>query len=375
MSSLLINASNLHAGGGVQVAASFVNEIANGLSVDDKLKVVVSNEVSKNLNEQKKELFGGHDLEVVDTFGASMSNIWFDRVLNDQDVVFTIFGPLYKLYTPFNNVCGFAQPWIIYPNNECYAKLPMIKRLTLRLKYWIQGQFFKRADSLVVELEHVKNGLVRELGIKPERIHVVRNCLSSIYLDEAAWSSLYIPGSDCDLRLGFVGRNYSHKNTDVFPAIAKLLEKSHRIRAKFYVTFTDKEWLACSAEFRNVCINVGPLLVAQCPKFYQSLDGVVFPSLLECFSATPLEAMAMEKPLFVSDRPFNRDICQEHAHYFDPLSPESAVNAIAEVFAGSGPDKEALRSARAHAVAFSSPRSRAEKYLALLTQCASKSEA
>lgn len=83
----------------------------------------------------------------------------------------------------------------------------------------------------------------------------------------------------------------------------------------------------------------------------------------------------MEKPLFVSDRPFNRDICQEHAHYFDPLSPESAVNAIAEVFAGSGPDKEALRSARAHAVAFSSPRSRAEKYLALLTQCASKSEA
>lgn len=57
MSSLLINASNLHAGGGVQVAASFVNEIANGLSVDDKLKVVVSNEVSKNLNEQKKRAF------------------------------------------------------------------------------------------------------------------------------------------------------------------------------------------------------------------------------------------------------------------------------------------------------------------------------
>jgi len=74
----------------------------------------------------------------------------------------------------------------------------------------------------------------------------------------------------------------------------------------------------------------------------------------------------MEKPLFASDRPFNRDICGPHAHYFDPLDPSSAAQAIANVFKGNGPDPIALKAAREHAINFSSPKERAEKYLALL---------
>jgi len=154
-----------------------------------------------------------------------------------------------------------------------------------------------------------------------------------------------------------------HKN---FPVIADELKNQHNLKVCFFVTFTEQEWRSCTDEFRAVCINVGPLSVAQCPLFYKSLDAVVFPSLLECFSATPLEAMAMEKPLFASDRPFNRDICGPHAHYFDPLDPSSAAQAIANVFKGNGPDPIALKAAREHAINFSSPKERAEKYLALL---------
>lgn len=80
----------------------------------------------------------------------------------------------------------------------------------------------------------------------------------------------------------------------------------------------------------------------------------------------------MEKPLFASDRSFNRDVCNEHAHYFDPLSPVSAAEEIARVFSKGGPEKDALRAARDHAINFSSPKERAEKYLALLLQCANE---
>lgn len=330
---ILINSSNLHTGGGVQVATSFITEIA-GLNLPYELSQVASDEVQRNLDASgyKVPPLVSHSVE--NTHGLDLSALFRKSRLDSFDTVFTVFGPLYRWSPPFRNIVGFAQPWIIYPENECYAMLPLLQRLKMRLKFKIQSWFFRRADALIVELEHVRQGLIRELGISAERIHVVHNCLSSIYHREDLWQEVKVPNVDCDLRLGFLGRNYLHKNTAIFPQIAVALEKKHEIRAKFFVTFTAEEWQACSPEFRAACINLGPLTVAQCPNFYRAMDAIVFPSLLECFSATPLEAMAMERPLIASDRPFNRDICGSHAHYFDPLDPESAAARIASIFEG-----------------------------------------
>jgi glycosyltransferase involved in cell wall biosynthesis len=363
---LLINASNLHVGGGVQVATSFIYELSSFHKSTDNLSVFASNEVDEELNSFCPEKNILLNYEVHDSFGVEFLSNKISRQLNLFKVVFTIFGPLYCWRKPYKSIVGFAQPWIIYPDNECYKMLSYAVRLRLRIKYYIQGIFFKRADILVVELEHVKQRLISLLGIPPERIHVVHNCISSIYLDKSLWQFVNIPKFKGTLRLGYLGRNYLHKNTSIFPEIVANLERIYGINALFYVTFTDQEWADCTPEFRAVCINIGLLSVAQCPGFYQELDAVIFPSLLECFSATPLEAMAMEKPLFVSDRPFNRDICGQYAHYFDPLSPASASASIARVLGDIGPNLEALHSGREYAIQFSSPKERAEKYLDIL---------
>ena len=361
----LVNAANLHVGGGVQVAASFISELA---AMDDhgNVEVVMSGEVARNVAATLGEGYDQDRYRVLDVHGLDLGNRAAPAAFDAFDTVFTVFGPLYRRKPAFRNIVGFAQPWIIYPDNECYARLPSAARMKEWLKYTIQAGFFKRADTLVVELNHVKDGLVRELEIEPERIHVVHNCLSSIYVNPQVWQTITLPPVSCDLRLGFLGRNYLHKNTAVFPDIVRHLSGSYGIKARFCVTFTPAEWAACTPEFREVCVNVGPLSVAQCPDFYRSVDAVVFPSLLECFSATPLEAMAMGKPLFASDRPFNRDVCKDHAVYFDPLIAESAAERIAETFRGGGFDKKALRAAQNHAFAFASPGERAKQYLALL---------
>lgn len=365
----LINASNLHVGGGVQVAASAISEIAARQDAGAPPSILVSSTVERNLDMRLLQSAEYLRYETMDVRGLDPWNRAARCRMDSFDSVFTVFGPLYRWSPPFRSIVGFAQPWIIYPHNECYGRLPLWQRLKTRLKFWVQSQFFKRADVLVVELDHVKEGLIREMGVPPERIHVIHNCLSSLYLDEAKWEPVAIPQTDCDLRLGFLGRNYLHKNTTIFPEIARVLESVHRIRARFHVTFTEEEWLTCSPEFREVCVNVGPLTVPQCPSFYKALDGVVFCSLLECFSAMPLETMAMEVPLFASDRAFNVDVCGDHAYYFDPLVPETAADRIARVLGeGRKADPLALREAREHAISFSSPAERAERYLALLTQ-------
>lgn len=365
---LLINAANLHVGGGVQVASSFLFELNKQPNASKDLSVTASVEVDNSLTSIGVHTNSFADYEICNVHGFNFWGRKTNRELDRFDRVFTVFGPLYRWRTPFKSIVGFAQPWIIYPNNDCYRMLSLPQRLKARVKYWIQGQFFKRADVLVVELEHVKRRLIDVLNIPASRICVVRNAISSVYLNKAEWQPVFFPKTDGFLRLGFLGRNYLHKNTGMFPDIVAILNEKYGIKSRIYVTFTEQEWAACTAEFRQACINVGPLSVAQCPSFYQELDGVVFPSLLECFSATPLEAMVMEKPLFASDRPFNIDICGNHAHYFDPLSPESLAKSIANLFISDGQNQADLRAAREHALAFSSPKDRAEKYLTLLVR-------
>ncbi|MOA18610.1 Glycosyl transferases group 1 [compost metagenome] len=97
------------------------------------------------------------------------------------------------------------------------------------------------------------------------------------------------------------------------------------------------------------------------------MDAVIFPSLLECFSATPLEAMAMQKPLFASDRGFVRDVCGDFAWYFNPLSADSAADVIAEyITKHHGKNQERLAAARRHVLNFSNARQRAENYLNII---------
>src|SRR5690606_28113881 len=117
------------------------------------------------------------------------------------------------------------------------------------------------------------------------------------------------------IRLGYLSRAYMHKNLQIILPVAKALDDMTNTRFEFFVTLNESEWNGFSKEYRDVVKNIGPLSVAQCPSFYNLMDGVVFFSLLECFSATPLEALVMRKPLFASNKDFVRDVCADHATY------------------------------------------------------------
>lgn len=369
---LLLNASNLHVGGGVQVATSVIGEFTQMPHLPSGLAVWVSDVVDANLRQQEFDLSKLPNYEVANSYGIKLLGSPLHHRLQQFDAVMTIFGPLYVRSLPAVNITGFAQAWIIYPRNEIWRASNWRQRLLDRLKFGLQATFFRRADILVVELEHVREGLLRRGIGTGQAIRVVRNCLSSLYLAPDSWQPVSITDTGSDVCLGFVGRNYSHKNTRIFPSLIKILYRDHGIKATIHVTFTDEEWAACDDEFRKLVSNAGPLSVAQCPNFYRSMDAVIFPSLLECFSATPLEAMAMERPLFASDRPFNRDVCGDHAHYFDPMDPADAAAKIASYLQAKGSHASRLEAAREHALSFSNAADRARQYLEILVSAADK---
>ncbi len=373
---LLIYAANLHVGGGVQVAASVISELAQWPDETNDVTVWASSCVNQNLEGLgfSPDIFGSY--EVVDHRGIRARFSRDRSRVSNFDSIFVIFGPYYLGALHRNGsrpqvVMGFAQSWIIYPDAEVYAQLTPMRRWIARVKFFLQAQFFKRADTLVVELDHVKRGLIAQGIAKPDQVEVVHNCIASIYLNPVLWQVPTLPQRVARFRLGYVGRNYSHKNTRVFPEALAALRRDYQLDVELLVTFTQSEWEACGDDFRSAVVNVGALTMAQCPAFYQSLDAVVFPSMLESFSATPLEALVMMKPLFASDRAFVRDICGEFAQYFDPLDPSDIARVVATGL--SQPvDAYKLAQARHHAINFSNASSRAKRYLEVLRESSSK---
>lgn len=364
MRKILIFCSNLHGGGGAAVATSFISSLTNlelgGLSID----LMLSERVYENLETIGVDLKIFNNVIVSNAYGIRA--LWHRDILYVQkyDVVFTIFGPLYSLRkVGRKQIVGFAQPSIIYPERIKYFERSVVRRCLFHLKYKIQEFFFKRDDCIVVELEHVKDRLLKKNLFVDSDIRVIHSTFDDIFLHKRMWRLVNFP-SYKGIKLGLISRNYAHKNIKIFPRVREILRSRFKLECEFYVTFSKDEWLKCSREFRDNVINVGPLSLSQCPTFYEKMDGIVFPTLLECFSAVPIEAMLMKRKLFASDLPFIRDCANEFAYYFDPLCCEDIARCIYD-----GLNDEASRrlgEARDHAMRFGGAERRAAEYVSLI---------
>lgn len=366
---MLINASNLHTGGGVQVAISFLYELS--LMQNNKntfIDIISSTEVADGLSRLNANTLYFDSYEVVNTYGLKAFFSRLNNRIKNYDLVFTVFGPNYLRVKAQKEIVGFAQLWMLNFDNPISIKMPFFKRIMLRSKFDLQWLFFLRSDHYIVELEHVKEGLIANKGINNEKISVVYNTVSSLYLDNQYWKSIAIDKKQEELSLGIVTRDYPHKNLDILPSVAHALELKYNLKVHFYTTLNNLEWDNKDEYFKRYVSTVGSLSPDECPSFYEQIDGVIFPSLLECFSATPLEAMVMNKPLFASDRGFVRDVCGSHATYFNPLDADDIADKIANYFQIDLDRTEHLQQARDHALNFSSAKGRAEQYLEIIQQ-------
>lgn len=363
----LINASNLHTGGGVQVAISFIYELSL-LEFNDiyHLDIIASNEVADGLIRLRFEKSKFKSFKIFDTFGINAFWSKINRDIKNYDIVFTIFGPNYLRVKADKEIVGFAQPWILNFDNPISRELSNLNRYKLKMKFSLQWIFFRRSDHYIVELEHVKKKLNILKKVPTKNINIVHNTVSSLYRNPDKWSIINLKKGKEDISLGIVTRDYAHKNLKILPHVAEALKLEYNINIHFYTTLNDDEWSKKDCFFKRYVSTVGSLSPDQCPSFYQQLDGVIFPSLLECFSATPLEAMVMQKPLFASDRDFVRDVCHDYAIYINPLNADDIAFKIANYFQFSKIDEAKLQKAKQHALSFSSAEERAKKYLKII---------
>jgi glycosyltransferase involved in cell wall biosynthesis len=366
---ILINAANLHVGGGLQVAGSVILEMSRlGSSICSGLDVIVSSEVNNIVRTLGADVDAFKSYRVIDLYGVRAFFGRINKELVGYDIVFTIYGPNYLRVKGRVEIVGFAQLWILQFDNEITRPMPFVQRSLLWLGYQIKWGFFSVSDFFIVELDHVGRKLVQRRGVPSSRIRVVHNAIADFYYDKSRWSHVDIGETKDEIRIGVVSRDYIHKNLGILPELSLILLDKYGLNVKFFVTFSEAEWSRRDVAFRESVRNVGALRVNQCPAFYEQMDGVIFPSLLECFSVTPLEALVMGRPLFAADRDFVRDVCADFAFYFNPTDVYDIARVVADYFLDASDRSEFLSQAREHGRRFSSARDRALKYLNIIDE-------
>jgi glycosyltransferase involved in cell wall biosynthesis len=326
---VLIDASNLHVGGGIQVAASFLDELATlrglpGYEWIDSARIEASPMVLQSMSVASLK-----NLPIRQVYRRPGDwKRWIPRP-TEYDVSFVVFGPEYGARRAARRVVGFADVTSIYPPQGADQR-------TLRLKLrwvfrgWVSRQLTKRVDHHVVETHAMADRLQLKVGVPLASTSVVSNTYSAMFDEPERW------GEPLDLvekllgevRFAYVTRAYAHKNLDFLGLLADELQQLG-VLARFLVTLEEGEWNQQTEAFRRAAVNAGHIPLCRVPRLYEACDAAVFPSLLEAFSAMPLEAMRMGLPVFASDRVFVRSVCRDGAAYFDPTDAASAAHAIA----------------------------------------------
>jgi glycosyltransferase involved in cell wall biosynthesis len=368
---VLVDMSNLVVGGGLQVGASFLDELSQ-ISADDSSRgrwpwlddVVV--EASEQVVANSTTRGRGLRLDVVNGRPAARLRRLPRRP--QFDVAFVVFGPDYGPSRARRRVVGFADVTSLFPE---FAGIRGVRPRALHaLRRRVSRRIFLTADRIVAESEHVADALRERWGIDAARLNVVPNVLNRVF-DEVSQLAPLNAGAVEGLAAGdtalfvYPTRAYPHKNLEVLGA-AQRLARSGGVEVRFALTLTEAEWNQLDPATRDASTNVGPLKVTQLPALYEACAGVVFPSLNECFSVTPLEAMRAGRTLVASDRPFVREVAGDAAWYVEPTDPASVAAGLVAALSDDVERARRVEVGRHGAAGWPTARDRATAYLDLV---------
>lgn len=353
MRRILLDFSNVRVGGGLLVAAATLQELAEPDMMarypwlDRNLDIWISPLVAKNFTGRLAELPG--TVTVKETTASVLTPLKPAR--HRYDVRFTLFGPTYTGRLARREIMGFAEVLLIYAPHEFGQQ---------RTRHWrsaisnvVKRHLVKQSDVYVTETAAVADRLARRYGVPRERIEVVPNrphpfiCAQDILMPREQREQ------DNALHLFYPTRAYPHKNLEIIGEAGDEYAKLTGRRLIVHVTLRDSEWQCSSERTRRYMHNHGEVTPDQLMQIYRQIDAVLFPSLLEASSATPLEANVLGVPLIASDRDFVR-ASAEASEYFEPTSGISVADAL-------------VRFEADHANAWARARKRAEAYRQDLT--------
>ncbi len=339
---IFINAATAVVGGGAQVAASF---IANTLAEPHGHDYIytISPLVEKQLSVLVNAL-PAVSLEVImpspaKLFRGEQSRRRLYDLENEYrpDIIYSIASPSYLRFRNTPEIARFADGWFTHPSQIVLSRLTRTQALRLFMVLAYKKWALRRVKYFCTQSQVSASGLSHRLDLPLSNVSVIPNANNIIFNSK---QEVAAPGHRTDnmTHVFVLAHPYSHKNIDLVPYVAEIIKKEDTKSVRFILTVprdhaTARQVLADAKrlDVDDMIELVGLLSLEECKRWYHLCSVVFLPTLLETFSATYLEAMAMQKPIVTTDLDFAHDICADAAEYFEPLNAKSAANAILNV--------------------------------------------
>lgn len=367
---ILINCSNLKIGGGLQVAHSFIYEMAN--NKDHRFIIVCSSNLFAQINiSQFPDNFSFFTYDIKASALKSITGIdeFLSNLIQKEkvSVVFSVFGPTY--WKPIvKHFVGYAKPHYVYIDSPFFKNLGKKEAIKLKIKKFFHLYDFKHNNyALITENKDVSNRIAKIIPGK--KVYTVTNYYNQVFDNPKNWeNNIILPDFD-GFTLLTVSANYPHKNLKIIPDVIKYLKKKNKdFNFRFVLTLSQNTLdHKFEQEILDHILFVGKTMINQVPGLYAQSDATFLPTLLECFTATYPESMRMEMPILTSDLNFAKGLCEEAAIYFDPLDAKDIGDKILSLASDAQLRNKLVENGKEQLKKYDNYNQRANKYLELIT--------
>lgn len=329
---ILINVSGNIGGGSRQVAISFINECKK--FSDYHYVVVMGGAIRGEIKvEEFPSNFEFIDIETPKFYRLHSLLKKIEKRVR-PDVVFTVFGPAYwRPKAP--HLVGFAVAHHLTPESEFFKTIPFKEWLLWKIKIFLHIKYINwESDAVVCETTDTQDRSARTFKFDKYYFTVSNTC-NSYYSEEAGEDRklLLPPPQEGEFRLLTLSKYYTHKNLEKIPLVVDRLKARGIEHIRFVLTIDQEHYDRIFSDlYKESVWTTGTVPIWDCPELYRECDAMFLPSMLECFSASYPEAMAMKRPILTSHYGFATSVCRDAAVYFDPLNIESIVDAVMEVY-------------------------------------------
>lgn len=342
---IIINAitTKKSAGGAFQISSNFIRESLNHSDVE--WYWVVSEDLDAVLGKEF-ETFKGTRYFVFPTqpdFKHSYFRVCRElRELEKKvqsDVIYTITAPSYFRFDT-REVMRFTNPLVTHPNKYSWKVQSLKAKTRIKIYCWNQKRMMRKAHYFVTQTEFTKQGIMRITGEPDSHVRVVSNVLPAAFAHQ---DNTHIDNGSGWIEVACVGAPVPHKNFDILPGVLLELKKLGITNLRFHTTIPENDplWGRIKSDLvKNNMLeyvqNHGRVSQAELAEMYRYCSLCFLPTLLEVFSASTVEAMFYDLKIVATEFPFNREVLQDAALYYEPMNAKDAADKFSKIIA----DKE-----------------------------------